>query len=68
MSRVIHFELSMDNPERAIKFYSDVFGWDSEKWEGPMDYWMISTGKGEGIDYQEKVPNPPTLTPLTSLI
>ena len=44
MNRVIHFELSMDNPERAIKFYSDVFGWDSQKWDGPMEYRMITTG------------------------
>jgi predicted enzyme related to lactoylglutathione lyase len=52
MNRVIHFELSMDNPKRALEFYSDVFGWDSQKWEGPMDYWLVSTGPKEepGID------------------
>lgn len=52
MDRVIHFELSMDDPERAIKFYSDVFGWESSKWEGPMDYWLVSTGPKDrpGID------------------
>jgi predicted enzyme related to lactoylglutathione lyase len=52
MSRVIHFELSMDDPERAIKFYSDVFGWESLKWDGPMDYWLVTTGPKdeEGID------------------
>ena len=26
MPRVIHFEISSDNPERANKFYADVFG------------------------------------------
>jgi predicted enzyme related to lactoylglutathione lyase len=52
MSKVIHFELSMDDPERAIKFYSDVFGWQSSKWGGPMDYWLVTTGPKEeaGID------------------
>lgn len=52
MNRVIHFELSMEKPERAIKFYSDVFGWGSQKWDGPMDYWLVSTGPKEeaGID------------------
>lgn len=52
MNKVIHFELSVENPERTTKFYSNVFGWKSSKWEGPMDYWLISTGpKNEaGID------------------
>ncbi|MGD2249054.1 MAG: VOC family protein [Candidatus Methanofastidiosia archaeon] len=50
--RVIHFEIPADNPEKASKFYQDVFGWTIEKWEGPIDYWIITTGpEGEpGID------------------
>jgi len=43
MSKVIHFEIPADNPERAIKFYEDVFGWEIEKWE-LGDYWLVSTG------------------------
>ena len=52
MSRVVHFELGVDQPERASKFYSDVFGWNINKWDGPDEYWLISTGdKGQpGID------------------
>ncbi|HSD58222.1 MAG TPA: VOC family protein [Methanotrichaceae archaeon] len=50
MSRVIHFEINADQPERAVKFYSDVFGWKIQKWEGPMDYWLVYTGEGPGID------------------
>lgn len=52
MPRVVHFELTADNPERASKFYGDVFGWQFTKWEGPEDYWLITTGTGEqpGID------------------
>lgn len=51
MARVIHFEISADKPERAVKFYSEVFGWKIDKW-GPMDYWLASTGPREapGID------------------
>ena len=51
MPRVIHFEISVDDPERAKKFYEDVFEWKIEKW-GPVDYWIIMTGdKSEpGID------------------
>ena len=44
MSRVIHFDLSADNPERAVEFYQNVFNWDVSKWDGPEDYWMIQTG------------------------
>ncbi len=52
MLRVTHFEINADDPERAIKFYSDVFGWKVKKWEGPMDYWLITTGPEDqpGID------------------
>ena len=45
MPRVIHFEIPADQPERAAKFYGDVFGWSFQKWEGPMEYWLVSTGE-----------------------
>jgi len=52
MPRVIHFEISANKPERAIKFYEKVFGWKIVKWEGPMEYWLITTGRKDetGID------------------
>jgi len=51
MPRVVHFEISVDNPERAIKFYKTIFDWTIDKWGGTMDYWLISSGKDEsGID------------------
>ncbi len=50
MPRPVHFEISAENPEELIEFYSKTFGWKFEKWEGPMEYWMISTGEGPGID------------------
>ncbi len=52
MPRPVHFELPADDPERIGRFYSDVFGWTVQKWDGPMDYWFLMTGKeGEpGID------------------
>jgi len=45
MPRPIHFDLTAEDPERAMKFYKDIFGWNFEKWEGPMEYWMITTGE-----------------------
>lgn len=52
MPRVIHFEITADDPDRATTFYRDVFGWDVQKWEGPQDYWMLTTGAAQqpGID------------------
>src|SRR5437660_3446153 len=47
MPRVIHFEIHADNPERAIAFYQSVFGWQFQKWAGPMDYWLITTGSDD---------------------
>lgn len=52
MSRVIHFELAADDPQRAIAFYETVFGWQISKWDGPIEYWLITTGPEDepGID------------------
>lgn len=52
MPRVVHFEINVDEPERAVKFYSDVFGWKIQKWEGSIEYWLITTGSSDepGID------------------
>ena len=47
MPRVVHFEINADDVERAVQFYSDVFGWKAEKWAGPMEYWLIMTGEGD---------------------
>jgi len=45
MPRVIHFEIVADKPERAMKFYKEVFAWDFNKWNGPQDYWLVKTGE-----------------------
>ena len=46
-SRIVHFEIPVENPERAVQFYSDAFGWRIQKWDGPQDYWLVDTGDGE---------------------
>ena len=50
MPRVVHFDISAGNPNELMKFYESVFGWKFSRWEGPMEYWMIQTGEGPGID------------------
>ena len=47
MARVIHFEVHAENPERAARFYHELFGWELTRWEGPMDYWVITTGPSD---------------------
>jgi len=44
MPRVVHFEIPVDDPDRAVNFYKEVFGWEINKYEGPTDYWLITTG------------------------
>jgi predicted enzyme related to lactoylglutathione lyase len=50
MARVVHFEITADEPQRAIDFYAKVFDWKAQKWDGPQDYWLLMTGEGQGID------------------
>ncbi len=51
MNRIIHFEIHAGNPERAVKFYRDVFGWEINEWVMPgvqikeeNRYWLVTTG------------------------
>jgi uncharacterized protein len=32
MSRVVHFEIHAEDPQRAINFYANVFGWQFSQW------------------------------------
>jgi len=48
MNNVAFFEIQSSNPEKAIEFYGDIFGWAFTKQEfAPIDYWQIAT---EGIN------------------
>jgi len=44
MNRFTHFELVTNNFEKTADFYRSVFGWQVQKWEGPVDYWLVTTG------------------------
>lgn len=53
MPKMVHFEIPADEPERAIKFYTDVFGWRIDRMPGSqMEYWLINAGdiKEPGIN------------------
>jgi predicted enzyme related to lactoylglutathione lyase len=51
MSRVVHFEIQAENPERAMTFYEALFDWKFSQW-GDQKYWLITTGEksAPGID------------------
>lgn len=52
MPRISYLDFSADDPDRAVNFYSKVFGWQINKWDGPREYWEIKTGESNepGID------------------
>jgi hypothetical protein len=45
MPRIVHFEIPADDTGRAVDFYQKVFDWKIEKWDGPVDYWLVTTGE-----------------------
>lgn len=50
-ARPVHFEIHADDPQRAIAFYTDVFGWTVNQ-RADQQYWLVSTGPKDepGID------------------
>jgi uncharacterized protein len=52
MGRVIHFEIHAEDPDRAERFYTTVFGWEVQRYGGPVDYRLLTTGAAgqAGID------------------
>jgi predicted enzyme related to lactoylglutathione lyase len=42
--RIVHFNLPVDDPERATTFYEKVFGWTFHKVDSPTPFWFVKTG------------------------
>lgn len=42
---IVHFEIPVDDEQRAIDFYKKTFGWDFHKFDMPNNqtYWGVST-------------------------
>jgi uncharacterized protein len=56
----IYFEIQADRPERAIAFYSQVFGWKFSEVRGlPVSYWTIETGGSRGGLLERPAKTPP---------
>ncbi|HTL80941.1 MAG TPA: zinc ribbon domain-containing protein [Bacteroidia bacterium] len=43
MATLTHFDMSADDPDRAMKFYNELFGWKFNLLPGPMNYYLIET-------------------------
>ena len=61
MPTIVHFDISADSPERAKKFYEELFDWKIERVPGPLSYYLIGTtdlngeiGIGGGMAKREK--------------
>lgn len=44
MGRVVHFEISAEDPDRAAEFYRKAFGWEVTDWGGGFRYLLATTG------------------------
>lgn len=65
MATLIHFNIPVDNEERAKKFYQELFDWKIERLPGPMNYSLIETEglkgtKGMGGGMAKREPTDPT--------
>ena len=50
MPRVVHFEIHAADVQRAVTFYTEVFGWTSEDWSsfaGSPYYGLVTALTGQ---------------------
>jgi uncharacterized protein len=43
MPKIVHFEIPVDDPDRAVTFYHDVLGWEVTRY-GDQPYWLVRAG------------------------
>ena len=46
--RLVHFEFPAEDAARAREFWSSLFGWTFQSWEGPVEYHMTEAGGQPG--------------------
>ena len=55
-----YFEIQVGDTTRAIRFYSEVFGWKFSEVKGlPIEYWQIQTASSPGGLLKPPVKRPP---------
>jgi uncharacterized protein len=73
MGRVIHFEIHADDTDRAERFYTEVFGWGVQRYGGPVDYRLLTTGPDDEIGINGAIlkrpgPGPDGVQPVNSYV
>ena len=46
MPKIVHFEIPVDDPQRAAGFYRDTLGWEVSQF-GEEPYWLVRAGDEE---------------------
>lgn len=46
--KLVHFEITAEDAQRAKSFWSSLFGWRFQEWSGPIEYHMLEPGDGPG--------------------
>jgi uncharacterized protein len=68
MAKVSWFELSADDPKRAMDFYEKVFGWKFQKLEGG-EYWLATAGDDKEMGINGAImPKKPQAAPVVNTI
>jgi predicted enzyme related to lactoylglutathione lyase len=49
--QLVHFELPAQDSERARSFWSSLFGWKFQSWDGPVEYHMLEGNEPGGAIY-----------------
>lgn len=44
MAKIVHFEIPVDDPQRAVEFYREAFGWEVTSF-GNEQYWLVRAGE-----------------------
>ncbi|MFN2472290.1 MAG: VOC family protein [Gaiellaceae bacterium] len=47
--KIVHIELPAEDTGRARTFWSELFGWKFQDWEGPIEYHMFEGEPGGAI-------------------
>ena len=56
MNPVVHFEMPFEDKDRAVKFYSDAFGWKAQKLGPEMGEYVVVTTAETDKDNMIKEP------------
>ena len=59
LPRTTHFEVPAKDPDKLALFYRLAFGWNVDKWGGPLEYWSVVMG-AEGIPVTDRKPDGPS--------